>query len=172
MQRFALDAEVSLEATTETHSASRRALLFLAAATATTHAFAATATTQPDIQQLEVCSNLDPSKQRLNTRTVVGVAALAAFLARCNAGSHTRAARVVLPTPHTQVEAYEAYANREFSTVLQKLAAILSADPDNPRWYEMRAQVGPVWWGPSRYQGICLHRCSPLQAVLQLPPVP
>jgi hypothetical protein len=25
--------------------------------------------------------------------------------------------------------------------VLQKLAGILSADPDNPRWYEMRAQV-------------------------------
>jgi hypothetical protein len=41
-----------------------------------------------------------------------------------------------------QVEAFEAYANREFSTVLQKLSDILAADPSNPRWYEMRAQVG------------------------------
>lgn len=46
------------------------------------------------------------------------------------------------PCPHTQVEAFEAYANREFSTVLQKLEGIVAADPDNPRWFEMRAQVG------------------------------
>lgn len=41
-----------------------------------------------------------------------------------------------------QVEAFEAYANREFSRVLQKLSDILAADPGNPRWYEMRGQVG------------------------------
>lgn len=40
--------------------------------------------------------------------------------------------------------------------MLQKLADILSADPDNPRWHEMRAQVGPVWL--RRYQGMCLRR--------------
>lgn len=73
MQRSALNAEVSIEATTESQSASRRALLFLAAATATQTACAATATgVQPGIQQLEVCSNLDPSKQQLPTQDCSG----------------------------------------------------------------------------------------------------
>lgn len=54
-----------------------------------------------------------------------------------------------------QVEAFEAYANREFGTVLQKLADILAADPNNPRWYEMRAQVRR---GGSAGQVLELHR--------------
>lgn len=58
---------------------------------------------------------------------------------------------LVTNTRWRQVEAFEAYANREFGTVLQKLADILAADPDNPRWYEMRAQVR---LDPKRPQGV------------------
>jgi hypothetical protein len=41
-----------------------------------------------------------------------------------------------------QADAYEAYANRDFQAAVQYLTDILQADTNNPRWLEMRAQVG------------------------------
>lgn len=40
-----------------------------------------------------------------------------------------------------QAAAYEAYANRDFSSALSSLGSIVQVDPGNPRWREMRAQV-------------------------------
>lgn len=37
--------------------------------------------------------------------------------------------------------AFEAYANRDFKEAVELLTQILKAQPSNPRWYEMRAQV-------------------------------
>jgi hypothetical protein len=47
---------------------------------------------------------------------------------------------------YLQADAYEAYANREFSAAVDKLTEILQYDPQNPRWFEMRAQVGAMGW--------------------------
>jgi hypothetical protein len=41
-----------------------------------------------------------------------------------------------------QADAYDAYANRDFQAAVQYLTDILQADASNPRWLEMRAQVG------------------------------
>lgn len=41
-----------------------------------------------------------------------------------------------------QADAYEAYANRDFQAAVQYLTDILQVDASNPRWLEMRAQVG------------------------------
>jgi hypothetical protein len=41
-----------------------------------------------------------------------------------------------------QEAAYEAYANREFGRTVQLLSQLVDTDPQNLRWYEMRAQVG------------------------------
>jgi hypothetical protein len=40
-----------------------------------------------------------------------------------------------------QDEAFTAYANREFRTTVEKVTEIIQQQPQEPRWYEMRAQV-------------------------------
>jgi hypothetical protein len=40
-----------------------------------------------------------------------------------------------------QEEVYTAYANRDFKKTVQLLTQLIGGDSQNPRWYEMRAQV-------------------------------
>ena len=40
-----------------------------------------------------------------------------------------------------QMQAGEAYANRDFQQAVQLISELIAREPDSPRWYEMRAQV-------------------------------
>lgn len=47
-----------------------------------------------------------------------------------------------------QEAAYQAYANQDFQETVNKLTSIINEDAQNPRWLEMRAQVGRMFCVP------------------------
>lgn len=54
---------------------------------------------------------------------------------------HMTRPQQLIDHPAVQDQAALSYANREFDDAVQTLNELVQRQSDNPRWYEMRAQV-------------------------------